>query len=312
MNESNISLKIIRLSKPSLDKQEQGELLSLPATFGSIYLGQEFEALLVLNNESHGEEGLKDVLIKAELQTTNSRFSCLDSKVNLDKSMNFIIKHEIKELGIHILVCTLTFNGKIQRKFYKFQVLNPLSLKLSSVASQDGIYIQISLCNISNFSLVLKSFKFLSVYTLTDLNSFLKQVIIPRENRVYLYYLESLQVENLGKCDISWTFDNGSVGRLVTADLLLKNNSLENESTSLAPRRVIVEEKFTIKIKDNGKVEQLNYKQQILLVKEEKQGSDLELSFLALYPGFYSLKLTSGKSCQVVDLLIINEFPVQV
>ena len=53
------------------------------------------------------------------------------------QSVEFLFDHEIKELGIHILVCTVSYTlgeeRKFQRKFYKFQVLNPLSLKLSTV-----------------------------------------------------------------------------------------------------------------------------------------------------------------------------------
>jgi hypothetical protein len=311
VSSESISLKIIRLSKPAVSEpgtEGEKELLSLPPTFGSIYLGQEFEALLVLNNES--KDSLTDISIKAELQTTNSRFSCLEQNLELEKSKNFIIKHEIKELGIHILVCTITFNGKIQRKFYKFQVLNPLSLKLSSVYAQEGVYVQISLTNMSNLTLCLSKFIFESQKKVKDLNS-LHSTIVPKETRVYLYYLEKENVvENLGKCDITYTFDNGSVGRLVTADLMLKNHGLENEYGSLLPKRVIVEEKFTITVQERD-VEQVNYKKQILLIKEEVTGAGVELSFLALYPGFYSLKLSVGKQVKVVDILVINEFSVQ-
>ncbi|KAG0349599.1 hypothetical protein BG004_000005 [Podila humilis] len=132
------------------------ELLTMPASFGNIYLGETFTSYICANNES--PHPVRDVILKAELQTSTLRFalsntlspqqrSASNSPSNVPaatgghiqllesgRTNEMIVSHEIKELGIHILVCSIqytTLDGlqKSFRKFYKFQVLNPLSVK---------------------------------------------------------------------------------------------------------------------------------------------------------------------------------------
>ncbi|KAF9899744.1 hypothetical protein BX616_002867 [Lobosporangium transversale] len=147
------------------------ELLTMPASFGNIYLGETFTSYICANNES--AHPVRDVILKAELQTSTLRFALSDtlsnqqrhqapnSKLSQDtssphlqqqqqpqsptagkhiqllesgKTNEIIVSHEIKELGTHILVCSIqytTLDGqqKSFRKFYKFQVMNPLSVK---------------------------------------------------------------------------------------------------------------------------------------------------------------------------------------
>ncbi|KAF9585799.1 hypothetical protein BGW38_000699 [Lunasporangiospora selenospora] len=164
---------------PELDDLEQtldmgdfgvSELLMMPAAFGNIYLGETFTSYICANNES--AHPVRDVILKAELQTTSVRFGLSDTlaaqRSPLQTQMNqapqtprslattdfrptaslgghvqllesgktneMIVSHEIKELGTHILICSVqytTLDGqqKSFRKFYKFQVLNPLSVK---------------------------------------------------------------------------------------------------------------------------------------------------------------------------------------
>ncbi|KAG0279779.1 hypothetical protein BGZ95_000241 [Linnemannia exigua] len=134
------------------------ELLTMPASFGNIYLGETFTSYICANNES--AHPVRDVILKAELQTSTLRFALSDTLASQrrspadspssahspptsgghiqllesGKTNEMIVSHEIKELGIHILVCSIqytTLDGqqKSFRKFYKFQVLNPLSVK---------------------------------------------------------------------------------------------------------------------------------------------------------------------------------------
>ncbi|KAF9190179.1 hypothetical protein BGZ51_008882 [Haplosporangium sp. Z 767] len=154
------------------------ELLTMPASFGNIYLGETFTSYICANNES--SHPVRDVILKAELQTSTMRFALSDTLsaqrhpnantatspsvtptplpstgghiqlLESGKTNEMIVSHEIKELGIHILVCSIqytTLDGqqKSFRKFYKFQVLNPLSVKTkvnhptsTSAISQDG------------------------------------------------------------------------------------------------------------------------------------------------------------------------------
>lgn len=162
------------------------ELLTLPAAFGHIYLGETFSSYICANNES--AHPVRDVILRAELQTSTSRFSLSDTLANQrvglpsattsnaghiqllesGKTNEMIVSHEIKELGIHILVCSIqytTLDGqqKSFRKFYKFQVLNPLSVKTKvnqpsshTVTVQDsGGNSSISTANTSRGGLVL-------------------------------------------------------------------------------------------------------------------------------------------------------------
>ncbi|GJJ76364.1 trafficking protein particle complex subunit 13 [Entomortierella parvispora] len=139
------------------------ELLTMPASFGNIYLGETFTSYICANNES--AHPVRDVILKAELQTSTSatRFALTDilsqhrplrsadpnsalsssapvsngghiQLLESGKTNEMIVAHEIKELGTHILSCSIqytTLDGqqKSFRKFYKFQVLNPLSVK---------------------------------------------------------------------------------------------------------------------------------------------------------------------------------------
>ncbi|KAF9974939.1 hypothetical protein BGZ73_001562 [Actinomortierella ambigua] len=163
------------------------ELLALPASFGNIYLGETFTSYICANNES--SHPVRDVILKAELQTSTLRFTLsdtlggirhqqqklmnattADSKLSpkpstslptaphsptspgghvqlleSGKTNEMVVSHEIKELGIHILVCSVqytTLDGqqKSFRKFYKFQVMNPLSVKtkVNQISTSSG------------------------------------------------------------------------------------------------------------------------------------------------------------------------------
>ncbi|KAG0240895.1 hypothetical protein BGW41_006551 [Actinomortierella wolfii] len=175
------------------------ELLALPASFGNIYLGETFTSYICANNES--SHPVRDVILKAELQTSTLRFTLSDTLGSMrqhqqtlqagvandprlspkppasqsphspaspgahhlhspgagtgggghvqlleaGKTNEMIVSHEIKELGIHILVCSVqytTLDGqqKSFRKFYKFQVMNPLSVKtkVNQISSSSG------------------------------------------------------------------------------------------------------------------------------------------------------------------------------
>ncbi len=71
--------------------------------------------------------------MKAELQTSTSRFVLQDTTRDPIPSLlpgqtsEFLVSHEIKELGVHVLLCTIYYlNARDEkqqfRKLYKFQV----------------------------------------------------------------------------------------------------------------------------------------------------------------------------------------------
>ncbi|KAF3777443.1 Trafficking protein particle complex subunit 13 [Nymphaea thermarum] len=121
-------------------------VLVLPQAFGAIYLGETFCSYISINNSSKYE--VRDIIIKAEIQTERQRVLLLDTARSPVESIrsggryDFIVEHDVKELGPHTLVCTALYNdGDGERKylpqFFKFAVANPLSVrtKVRSVKS---------------------------------------------------------------------------------------------------------------------------------------------------------------------------------
>ena len=172
---SALSLKVMRLSRPTFSTNTPKNLstnpnipsatLLLPSTFGSIYLGEVFSSYLSINNESLVTQ--HNVKIKAELQTSTQRFTLYEDinpeTLGQKQSKECIVTHEIKELGVHILVVNVSYGDNqsfryikefielfslmfvAYRKFYKFQTLNPLGVKTKIVADVH-LEIQIENC----------------------------------------------------------------------------------------------------------------------------------------------------------------------
>ncbi|KAH9626980.1 hypothetical protein KSS87_017831 [Heliosperma pusillum] len=104
----------------------------------AIYLGETFCSYISINNSSSYE--VRDIVIKAEIQTERQRILLLDTSkspvetIRAGGRYDFIVEHDVKELGAHTLVCTALYNdGDGERKylpqFFKFIVANPLSVR---------------------------------------------------------------------------------------------------------------------------------------------------------------------------------------
>ncbi|KAJ3156677.1 hypothetical protein HDU86_003901 [Geranomyces michiganensis] len=198
-------------SKPqqSVNMRDFGlsDLLTLPSSFGNIYLGETFSSYLCVNNES--QAAAQDVGIKAELQTGSQRFVLADTLTSTParsgsngalthhdannpgtsaptrvpllptQSAEFVIHHEIKELGVHILVCSVHYTTnagerRFFRKFYKFQVLNPLSVKTKVNSLTDGkIFLEAQVQNVASEPMFLERMRFeaTELFLYSDLNS---------------------------------------------------------------------------------------------------------------------------------------------
>lgn len=115
-----------------------GETLRLQSHFGTTYLGEVFAAILCINNESTST--LRDVIVKAELRTASQRVPMHDTtdkpraELAPNESLDVVVQHEIKELGLHTLMCAVHYvTAKDERKFFnqsfRFQVQHPLSVK---------------------------------------------------------------------------------------------------------------------------------------------------------------------------------------
>jgi len=126
------------------DLTHASELLTLPSSFGSIQLGETFSSCLCVNNEKQVE--IEVTQFKVEMQTVTAKAILyeMDGSGNYlaaGDTLEHIVHHEIKELGQHVLACTITYrlppnSRSIQdasedmndpslqtfRKFYKFAV----------------------------------------------------------------------------------------------------------------------------------------------------------------------------------------------
>lgn len=136
------------------DLSHASEFLTLPTAFGAIQLGETFSSCLCVNNEANTD--IEGVNIKVEMQTANSKVLLAEvgaadrRKLVVGDVLEVVVHHEVKELGQHVLACTVSYrlppgfrhtppgpvaegasdpNQQGFRKYYKFVVTNPLSVK---------------------------------------------------------------------------------------------------------------------------------------------------------------------------------------
>ncbi|GAA5940928.1 hypothetical protein JCM1841_005173 [Sporobolomyces salmonicolor] len=140
--------------------------LMLPSSFGSIYLGETFNAVLSLSNDlapsSHPSTIAHSPVLKVEMHTginpqsgaaavkhplANVTAQTPSAALAPGQSQEAAVSWELKELGVHALVCTVTYAvqavaedgipravSRSFRKVYKFQVKNPLSVRTKAHA----------------------------------------------------------------------------------------------------------------------------------------------------------------------------------
>ncbi|GAV74432.1 DUF974 domain-containing protein, partial [Cephalotus follicularis] len=233
-------------------------LLVLPQAFGAIYLGETFCSYISINNSSNFE--VRDIVIKAEIQTERQRILLLDTSKSPVESIraggryDFIVEHDVKELGPHTLVCTALYSdGDGERKylpqFFKFVVANPLSVRTKvSFVCCDTTFIEACIENHTKSNLYMDQVEFEPAqhWSATILvadehplkrNSptreiFKPPVLIRSSGGIhnYLYQLKlssqdsaPVKVEGsnvLGKLQITWRTNLGEPGRLQTQQIL--------------------------------------------------------------------------------------------
>lgn len=223
----SLVLKVMRLSKPSLlighpiisevaDMTENaldevfdkdvtlprhfpsvglGEFLALPQNFGNIFLGETFSSYISVHNESNAP--VKDVTIKSELQTSSQRVTLSDpspqNTVDSGVSIDTVVHHEVKELGVHILVCSVSYRTpegerKIFRKFFKFNVLHPLAVKTKVYNVEENVFLEAQVQNITPSPMYIEMVRFepIPTFEFEDLNV-LKQSHAPVNSNPHVY-----------------------------------------------------------------------------------------------------------------------------
>ncbi|XP_054799959.1 uncharacterized protein LOC129304361 isoform X1 [Prosopis cineraria] len=244
----------------SFDAMGLSGLLVLPQSFGAIYLGETFCSYISINNSSNFE--VRDVIIKAEIQTERQRILLLDTSKSPVESIrsggryDFIVEHDVKELGPHTLVCTALYNdGDGERKylpqFFKFIVANPLSVRTKVRVVKETTFLEACIENHTKSNLFMDQVDFEPAqhWSATILkgdehhsekersarsavDTFKPPILIRSSGGIhnYLYQLKmsssgsaSTKVEGsnvLGKLQITWRTNMGEPGRLQTQQIL--------------------------------------------------------------------------------------------
>ncbi|KAJ3842880.1 DUF974-domain-containing protein [Lentinula raphanica] len=260
------------------DLTQASEILTLPSSFGSIQLGETFSSCLSVNNEATTQ--VDSVALKVEMQTATSKITLAEiggkdtSLAPLDTLEN-VVHHEIKELGQHVLACTVSYRFNPQssrvapaseetsdpniltfRKFYKFVVTNPLSVKtkvhaprspsaLMVPAERDKVFLEVHIQNLTPEAIWFERMHFeaaegwiardTNIITIAgeeqSLYSGSTALMQPQDMRQYIYILSPKTVSlepvihppgsviPLGRLDISWRSSYGEPGRLLTSML---------------------------------------------------------------------------------------------
>ncbi|KAI9197773.1 hypothetical protein LWI28_004257 [Acer negundo] len=233
-------------------------LLVLPQAFGAIYLGETFCSYISINNSSNFE--VREVVIKAEIQTERQRILLLDTSKSAVETIraggryDFIVEHDVKELGAHTLVCTALYSdGDGERKylpqFFKFIVSNPLSVRTKVRVVKETTFLEACIENHTKSNLYMDQVDFeptqnwsatmLKGDELSDNNSqssdrqtFKPPVLIKSGGGIhnYLYQLKMSLIDSapvkvqgsniLGKFQITWRTNLGEPGRLQTQQIL--------------------------------------------------------------------------------------------
>ncbi|KFM59608.1 hypothetical protein X975_24184, partial [Stegodyphus mimosarum] len=251
----NAALKQDFGSPENLEYFSSGNLLMLPQSFGNIYLGETFSCYMSVHNDS--QQTVTSVQVQADLQIGMQKIVLSGhrgnynsvTQLNPDESVDDVIHHEVKEIGTHILACTVSYstvnNEKMHfRKFFKFQVSKPLDVKTKFYnAESDEVYLEAPLQNITYAPMCLEkvalepsaSFSARQLNSVEDKNGIHPvfgevNCLNPLDSRQYLFCLTPKPesqinakllkgITSIGKLDIVWRTSMGERGRLQTSQL---------------------------------------------------------------------------------------------
>ncbi|KAJ2705793.1 Trafficking protein particle complex subunit 13 [Coemansia sp. IMI 203386] len=276
-----------------LDAQPLSETLVLPRAFGTMYLGETFAAHLCICNES--TLVVRDILVQVSMQTASQQVPLVDTgdaarQLAAGQPLNLQVVHEIKELGAHVLACSISYlsaqgERRTLQKSFKFQVANPLVVKTKVNHLARDVLLEVQVHNATPKAMALERLRFdaAAPFVSQDLNATAEGQSVwgaragfmqPGDVRQYLYRLrpqidaESMSVEQeravqyataLGKLDIVWRGQFGSVGRLQTSQLLRKSPGMfliEIESARVLDGHAVVEEPFVARVRVRNVSEQ--------------------------------------------------------
>ncbi|CAI4229240.1 unnamed protein product [Auanema sp. JU1783] len=219
----------------------------VPHMFENVYLGETFSFYVHCVNES--DQRVTDVSVTCELQTNSQRvsLSCSleDKSLEAGEAIGQVLSHEIKELGQHIVICSVNYKTvgaekMYFRKFFKFPVTKPIDVKTKFYNTEDSsnndVYLEAQIENTSGLPMILEKVELdpSAYYEVTPIRpSFAEQdksskLLRPSDIRQFLFCLSNRKNQNLacykdmtviGKLDMSWRTSMGEKGRLQTSSL---------------------------------------------------------------------------------------------
>ncbi|ETV64813.1 hypothetical protein H257_18361 [Aphanomyces astaci] len=274
------TLKVMRLYKPrlSIEKSYRREfalsnMLLLPDSFGNIYLGETFSSYISVINQFACD--LNQVGLTAKLQTPTTRSDLTDKRelrggttppvnpaavLSAGSNLDMAVEFELSEVGVHTLrvgvsyLDPLTNEPKSLRKFYRFQVLNPLTITFKHVLIQDISFVEAKIQNITQIPLHADTIVFVpsppfeaQQLTAPD-NDNANNLIFPDDSiqcifKVTAEHLDlSLGTLNLGRLEVNWKSAMGESGRLQTQPVMRKVGSVKEATvTVLLPTPVVAQ-----------------------------------------------------------------------
>ncbi|TCD65368.1 hypothetical protein EIP91_002766 [Steccherinum ochraceum] len=253
------------------DLTHMTEVLMLPAAFGAIQLGETFSGCIAVNNDSKSFD-VSGVTLRVEMQSGTAKIVLAevggqDFQLGVAGTIEKVVHYEIKELGQHVLACTVSYSlpefirrerpqtEPVQtfRKYYKFNVTNPLSVKtkvhtprspsaLLSSWEREKVFLELHVQNLTQDSMWLSKVEFecADAWTPEDVNGSKDGVTIfsgsmalmqPQDLRQYVYALIPKAIPKfpaapipgasipLGKLSLEWRSSFGEPGRLTTSML---------------------------------------------------------------------------------------------
>ncbi|KAH8102923.1 DUF974-domain-containing protein [Cristinia sonorae] len=239
------------------------EVLMLPAAFGAIQLGETFSGCIAVNNDSKAWD-VEGVHLRVEMQTSTAKVVLAESggptyRLAAADTMEDVVHYEIKELGQHVLACTVSYSvpDHVRRERpHSEPVTNPLSVKtkvhtsrspsaLLSPREREKVFLELHVQNLTQESMWLSKvhFECTDSWVSEDINGDQDGVslfsgpvalIQPQDLRQYIYVLTPKSIPKfphtlvpgssipLGRLHLEWRSSFGEPGRLSTSMLSRK------------------------------------------------------------------------------------------
>ncbi|VDN04324.1 unnamed protein product [Thelazia callipaeda] len=227
-----------------------GKCLLAPQKFENIYLGETFTFYVSVQNIS--DKIATNICVKTDLQTTSQRLALssqlqeANATLEPGKCLGEVISHEIKEIGQHILVCSVSYKtskDEYFRKFFKFPVTKPIDVRTKFYnAENNDVYLEAQIQNTSESPMIMErvTLEPSDFYTSSEIsadetknNIIAQSYINPGDVRQYLFCLKPKTTDyspncfrtiirngtSIGKLDMIWRSTMGERGRLQTSPL---------------------------------------------------------------------------------------------